>query len=195
MKYTPLTPQVKIAETDDAIYIDSPFSASNNEKFRSRGGQFDRETGRWKFPKTEATTAMIEELFGAESELVSALVPKDCIEKIDNQWQTGGYVIANRRDRDTPVKTAQGVQVAKGNWCPSGGSVANPRVTADDDLEIHVVVRKSYADRENLEIIAHNGSSRNPLENYSQNDLLEELQRRGLQTKHSPDAQLFGAVA
>ena len=91
---------------------------------------------------------MIEELFGAESVLVLALLPFSLVEEINNQWQKGGYVVATRSNHDSAVRTAPGVQLANGNWLPTGGTPPSPKVTADPNVEIHVVVRKSFADRE-----------------------------------------------
>lgn len=172
-----LTTQVKIALVESGVAISSPFSASNNEKFRSRGGIFDSESGRWILPNTRATHDLIEELFGADSELVTASVPSNLVEEAGNQWQKGGYVIGTRFKHNGPVKTAPCVQLAKGNWLPSGGTVADPKVSAEPDVEIHITVRKSYADREGLTIIKCEGPL-NPLENYSDEDLRAELRRR-----------------
>ena len=178
-KYNHLTSQVKIVVTDDGIAIESPYSHKNNQQFRSRGGHYDRDTGRWIFPNTEATMAMIEEMYGSESELAIASLPVGRIDEIDNQWQSGGYVVATRRNNDHPVKMAPGVQVAKGNWEPTGGTEAAPKVTGSADMEIHIVVRKSYAEREGLKIIANDEPARNTLKDVSIRDLIDELRRRG----------------
>ena len=176
---THLTSQVKIAVTPDGIAIESPFSSTNNEKFRSRGGVFDNKTGRWIFPDTAATRAMIEELYGNESELVIVALPSTRVDEIGKQWQTGGYVIATRFEQAGAVKTAPGVQLAKGAWLSKGGTQAEPKVTADPNTVIHIVVRKSYADRESLTIIANDPPSRNILEDINISDLIAELRRRG----------------
>ncbi len=176
---THLTSQVKIAVTPDGIAIESPFSSVNNEKFRSRGGVFDHKTGRWIFPDTAATRAMIEELYGNESELVIVALPSTRVDEIGKQWQTGGYVIATRFEQAGAVKTAPGVQLANGAWLPKGGTLTEPKVTADPNTVIHIVVRKSYADREGLTIIANDPPSRNILEDVNISDLIDELRRRG----------------
>lgn len=178
-KHKHLTTQVKIVVTDDGIAIESPYSHKNNQKFRSRGGHYDRDTGRWIFPNSEATLAMIDEMYGSESELVTACLPVALIDEIGNQWQSGGYVVATRRNSDFPVKMAPGVQVAKGSWEPTGGTEADPKVTGSTDMEIHIVVRKSYAEREGLKILASDEPARNTFEDASIRDLIAELRRRG----------------
>ena len=102
------------------------------------------------------------------------------VSELDNQWQLDGYVIATRRHRDELVFTPAGVQLAAGNWARSGGSQANPRVTGSD-LRITIVVRRSYAERENLTIIAeHDQPMANPMAIYSDSDITDEFRRRGL---------------
>ena len=155
---THLTAQVKIAIVEGGVAIDTV-------------------SGRWILPDTPATHNLIEELFGAESDLVIVSLPCNLIVEEANQWKKGGYIVGTRFKHNGPVKTAPGVQLAKGEWLPSGGTVADPKVAAEPDVEIHITVRKSYADREGLTIITCD-ATRNPLENYSDEDLRAELKRR-----------------
>ena len=172
--------QITVVETTEAIAVEVPFSQANNETFRSLGGKFDRESGRWIFPRTETTKKMIAKLFGEESPLSTVEVTRAAITEIDNQWQHGGYVIATRRERDGSVCTPTGVQLAAGNWARSGGSKANPRVTGTD-LRIEVVVRRAYAEREKLTIIATQDQQMdNPMASYTDADLIKECRRRGI---------------
>jgi hypothetical protein len=46
-------------------------------------------------------------------------------------------------------------------------------------MEIHIVVRKSYAEREGLKILASDEPARNTFEDASIRDLIAELRRRG----------------
>lgn len=169
--------QIHIIETKDGIKILTPFSESNNEVFRARGGKYDRSTRHWVFPRTKTTIAMIVELFGGESALVLVRVPNDRIVEFRNQWMLGGYVIAYRHSHDEPVRVPTGVQLEKGEWQPTGGDADNPRVTGSDCV-ITLVVRRSFAEREQLEIVESEDS--NPLASVETQYLIEELQRRGV---------------
>ena len=174
--------QIVVAEVVDEINIGSPYSAPNNEEFRVCGGTFERVNDRWHFPRSEATKAMIERLFGDDSgPLVTVEITQKDITEIDNAWQLGGYLVANRRYFDKPVTTYTGVQLAKGAFLRSGGTASAPRVTGTVDLVIHVVVRASFAKREGLKVIeTHDHPLDNPLEIFTDEDLIKEIRRRGI---------------
>jgi hypothetical protein len=177
---TTMKPQISIVVTLDEIAISSPFSHSNNEVFREKGGRWDAKSREWIFERTPATEQMIKELFGEPSQLVNARVPLGQIEERYNQWKIGGYVVANRYKHDSPVETPLGVQLEKGHWQKTGGTTTEPRVTGDKDMSITVVMRRSFAERAGLEIIASEDQTlSNPLAEFGIRALIDELRRRG----------------
>ena len=143
--------QVTITTSAETIKVVAPFSTKNNSAFRNRGGKFDNARG-WILPNTPTVQELIQELWGTSETLVWVRVQGGCITG-HQIAQIGGYVIASRRERDKSVSMARGVQVEHGRWLSSGGSVKNPAVTGSDDLTVKVLVRKDFAEANNLEII------------------------------------------
>ena len=189
-----MKPQINITETIDKITVKCPYSLTNNRLFKEKGGRWDAVCKQWVFDRTATTMDMITELFGNPSQLVIARVPLDRITDYGKQLQVGGYVVATRYRHNTPVEVPIGVQVEKGHWQDMGGSPAEPRVTGDKDMSITVVMHESYAKREKLEIIEHDTTPTNPLEYFEDNDLFEELHRRGWTGDASPHKQAFCSV-
>lgn len=170
--------QFKIIKNNGQISISAPFSAENNTIFRSKGGKFDTLSKCWIFDNTGATEAMIAELWGEESTLVRAEIP---LEKIDgyDQWRIGGYALATRRNRDYAVEIADGVQLLSGAFTKWGGSVKSPRVGREDQL-LSLICRKSFAQARDLKIIEESMDVINPLEKFSDSEIVAEMHRRGL---------------
>lgn len=174
--------QVRIEETEDNIKVVAPYSPTNNKVYKETDGKWDAAASAWVFPKTEATQRMLAELFGAQSEIVTAkLVGAKDITICDNFWQVGGYVIASRRGRDNPVNVADGVQVTAGTFRAFCGSVKHPAVgyLGQDGLAFTLVCYRSFAEAHELEIVSVD-SSFNPLAAFSDAQLLAEIKRRGL---------------
>lgn len=184
--------QITIAETLEKISIRSPRSHSSNAIFKSKGGTWNPEDKTWDFDRTEATRQMISDLFGDDSPLVRARVPQSAVNEAGNQWKVGGYVAAHRQRCDGPVAMPPGVQLEKGEWAKTGGTADEPRVVGDKDVVLTVVMRRAFAAREGLEIL---GSEEdhvvNPLGNFSNNDLLEELERRGMPRENFTTIESF----
>lgn len=173
--------QINITQNNKQISINAPYSATNNVIYRSRGGKFSKDTSAWVFAKSQAVETMITDLWGKDSALVQVEISgeDDQIEKTKNEWMLKGYKIASRRGRDCRVETPEGVQLAQGIWERSGGSVKNPRVGSASGLVLHVVVRRSFAEREGLKIIAED-TEFNPLAQFTDEELINEIKRRGL---------------
>lgn len=174
--------QIQISKSNGSISIVAPYSETNNAKFRNRGGKYDRSSG-WVFADAPASRELISELWGDESPLCVVRIPLGDAKSCGNQEMLGGYVLASRRGRDYRVELADGVTLMEGSFCGSGGSVKNPCVTWDGDVVLHVVVRRSFAERNNLTIVESEDqpvADSNPLADYSDDQLLAEIKRRGL---------------
>jgi hypothetical protein len=171
--------QVNIVETLEKISIGSPRSQSNNAIFKDKGGSWNPDDKTWDFDDTEVTRKMISDLFGDDSPLVCARVPKSELSEVGNQWKVGGYVAAHRQRCDGPVAMPPGVQLEKGQWTKTGGTPDEPRVVGDDDVVLTVVMRRDFAERMGLEILeSENSSVINRLKNVPTKDLVDELERR-----------------
>jgi hypothetical protein len=187
--------QIEITSQGGTVSISAPYSESNNEIFRSRGGKFDRDSSSWTFSDSPSVAAMVSDLFGDDSSLVTvSLQGSDLTQygqgqfrEVGNQWKLGGYVIGSRRFRDSRVESPEGVTLFEGNWESRGGSQKSPRVTSSGDIVIHAVVRRCFAERHNLNIVGQEQEvptpepiqETNPLAQYTDAQLIAELTRRG----------------
>lgn len=141
--------QTQIQVQDGKILIAGPYSEDNNQKWRELGGKF--VSGNWVLPDNDTSRSTVAELFGSKSDEVDVLVPANQLS--DGQIvQIGGYVLAQRRARDSRVKMPDGVSLAEGSFRSSGGSVKNPRVSFDYDLVFRLRCRKSFAESNGLSI-------------------------------------------
>lgn len=139
--------QTTITPQDGAITIRGPYSESNNRTWRELGGKFSG--GAWQLPDNETTRNKVAELFGTKSEVIEILVPADKATGTDI-LQIGGYVLAQRRGRDSRVEMPPGVSLAFGRFPASGGSVKNPRVAADATTLFRLHCRQSFAEANGL---------------------------------------------
>lgn len=176
--------QISITTTKESISIIAPFAETNNKRFRSKGGKFDRPSGAWVFPVTPAVTELITTLWGLPSQLVRIRVDNSQITG-SSEWMIGGYKLACRRHRDRAVEMPAGVRVEEGGWTDSGGSMKHPRPDCEGDFIIlSVVVHRSFAEAHGHQIIAEDTDSMSETESrlieFSNDELLAELTRRGL---------------
>lgn len=176
--------QITITTLRDTVQIVSPYSEVNNKIFRSKGGKFDRDSAAWIFSNTQAIEEMIENLWGVTSQLVRAKIDQETIE-MGKEWQTGGYKLAHRRDRDSPVEMAPGVRLESGAWKGSGGSVNHPMpACVDDEITLSVVVHRAYAEANDLEIIDEDCGDEPEIENglstFTDEEIYREAKKRRL---------------
>lgn len=141
--------QTQINVTTEGIIIAGPYSAENNDVWRSLGGKF--AGGAWIVPDNATSRETVAKLFGAKSDLVDVLIPS-AVTGRGAIAQIGGYVLASRRGRDYAAKLADGVSLAAGRLPASGGSVKNPSVAAGPDVVYRLRCRVSFALENNLEI-------------------------------------------
>lgn len=180
--------QLQFARSDQHVWILGPYNPANHKAYKLHNGTLDAtKTSQgqkpWKFAATPATDEMIVGLFGERSPLACALLKDSDISKGEARWRIGGYLLAATEGRDRGVKIPTGVRLEQGSWLPSGGSMQYPTIE-DDGVVLSVVVRREFAERHGLEIIAEDASSQpaeiSPLTRASNEDLLAECRRRGL---------------
>jgi hypothetical protein len=141
--------QIDISARDGKIAVVGPFSTENNTNWRELGGKFSG--GAWLLPDNKTTRETLVELFGAKSELVEVEVPASRA-RGDAIVQIGGYVLAQRRDRDSRVCMPDGVSLLRGRFSASGGSRKSPRVEIDKDVVFRLVCRSSFAEANHLKL-------------------------------------------
>ena len=168
--------QIEIVKENEQVLLRAPYSTTNNNAYRARGGKFDRDKAAWIFDDTTATQKMIDDLFGSESPLCRIRLTEREIAEDGNEWKIGGYVIATRRGRDFRVDSPVGVQLENGQWQSSGGSVKTPRVSGRD-IVVNIVVRRSFAERLGATILDAEAVV-SPLARFSTEELLAELAAR-----------------
>ena len=140
--------KIEIIEQDNTLRVTGPYSEENNTRWRSLGGKFSG--GAWILPDNDTSRETVAELFGTKSEEVDVLVPKSKTSGYQI-LQIGGYVLAQRRDRDSRVQMPDGVSLAAGEFSSSGGSRKSPAVCAASDVVFRLRCRKSFADAHGLE--------------------------------------------
>lgn len=149
--------QVTINITSDTIVVVGPYSEKNNDTWRSLGGKF--RNGAWHLPDNETARTEIAAMFGKRSEDVQALVPSSIL-KDGKTIQIGGYVLARRRYRDSPVTLENGVTLARGAFSQRGGSVKSPSISLDSDVIFVLTCRQAFAEANNLEIAHDNNNNK-----------------------------------
>jgi formylmethanofuran dehydrogenase subunit C len=142
--------QTTITVEDGKISVRGPFSQLNNTRWRELGGKF--AGGAWVLPDNDTSREIIRDLFGAKSDIVEVLVPRDATEGY-GILQKGGYVLAQRRSRDSRVEMPDGVSLAAGSFRSGGGSFKSPAVAAESDVVFRLKCRKEWAERMKLEIV------------------------------------------
>ena len=130
--------QIAVVEKKKYIYVYSPYSPSNIAQFKLFRGKWLEAQGCWEFVKSSEVKKMLTELFGEDSPGVKARLFEDRVEKSPNAWQIGGYVIHTRKGPEYPLQHPFSVIVR--GFPPQ-------RI-------VELIVRKDFADREKLEIIA-----------------------------------------
>jgi hypothetical protein len=103
------------------------------------------------------------------------------------QLQFSGYVIATRNAHKGCVRMAEGFEVIGGEWDETASAAhLEPRLSSPDAV-LHVVIRRSMADKHGLVIIEvlDNEPIQNPLLMFADSDLQVELEGRGYKVARS----------
>ena len=141
--------QTQINVEEGKIIVAGPYSELNNARWRELGGKFTG--GNWVLPDTSTAREVVAELFGAKSEEVEVLVPAA---KANGYQivQVGGYVLAQRRERDYRVQMPDGVSLEAGRFSSSGGSRKSPSVGLTTDMVFRLRCRRTFAEAHGLQV-------------------------------------------
>lgn len=179
--------QVKIVVVPAGIAVHGPFNENNNTAYRSLGGRYDRLGRRWILPNNADTWRKLDELFGEESPSAIVVILPGILTVSSGQLQFGGYVIATWNTHKGCVQMAEGVEVIGGEWDEAASAAhMEPRLSSPDAV-LHVVIRRSMADKHGLVIIEvlENEPLHNPLLIFADSDLQVELEGRGYKVERS----------
>jgi len=169
--------QLTVKTVEDKVEVTAPYSTANNNRYRGRGGSWTGSA--WSFKDIANVWVLITELFGVvkgENKVVTALVKPEG-DRVD-LLTVGGYVLAQRRDRDRAVDLKEGVEIISGEFSDYGGSRKNPMVTWSGELELSLVCTFKFAEEHDLEVIEE--KEVNPLAVYTDEELKQELERRAV---------------
>ena len=141
--------QARLDKETGKIY--SPYNKHAINIFRSKGGRYCADDKSWRFAP-ETAEQLFKRLFGTSDKIVTVDVDYDAADECENMWYIGGYVLATRPGRDYRVYLGDGVDLMRGYFPESGGSRANPRVAASDDILFRLEVREDFAKAHNLPV-------------------------------------------
>jgi len=173
--------QIQITPIASGIAVRGPYSAQNNEAYKSVGGIYDRGGRRWILPDNEVSWQLLHDLYGAEGPIVLTEIEPTCFTISGSQWQLGGYVVARWDTRKGRIQIFDGVELIKGEWDQAkSASLGTPCLMAGDSV-FQIQVRHDFAVTNWLEIVEELGEqkSKNPLAEFSDDDLKAELEDRG----------------
>jgi hypothetical protein len=166
---------------DGKILVKTPYCEEVVACCRSWGGKFDKQAGGWVVAGTRLSE--LEKLIGAaQSDLVE-------VEVGSADWRgyaqisVGWHVLAARRGRDYGADLY--ADMVAGSLPSSGGSVKNPRVAASDDARFRLWVPRDFAALLDLQVVTDPAcdvppAGINPLAEFSDEEVLAEVRRRGL---------------
>ncbi len=173
--------QINILVIPIGIAVHGPFNEQNNAIYKSLGGRFDRLGRRWILPNNEEVWLKLAELFGEDGPIVIVVIPPRMLTIFHGQLQFGGYVIAIFNTQKGCVQVAEGVEVVGGKWDEAASAARNTPYVSNPNAVLHVVMRRSMAEKHGLTIIKEleNQPIPNPLAPYADSDLQVELESRG----------------
>lgn len=177
--------QIQITPIASGIAVRGPYSSQNNESYKSVGGIYDRSGRRWILPDDDDSWELLYDLYGADGQIVVAAAEPKHLTTTGAQLQLGGYVVAQWNTNQSCVRLCEGVELIKGAWDHAKSTtLGNPCLMAGDSV-FQVQVRHDFAATSSLELIAELGDEKpkNPLAEYSDDDLRTEFEDRGFKVE------------
>jgi len=141
--------QARLDKTAGKIY--APYNKWAIQFFRGNGGRYCAADRSWTF-QPEIVEYLFRELYGTSDKIVTADVDYDAAAEFGNVWHIAGYILATRPYRDSRVHLGDGVDVTRGYFPGTGGSIQTPRVAASYDILFRLEVREDFANAHNLPV-------------------------------------------
>lgn len=179
---------VQITTNGTTTKLQSPYNPNLPAKAKLLGGKFNPSDKSWTFDSRDEQKVheLATAVYGTDGTQVQKLVSVQI-----KLYQGGsaiwefGRMIAERSSRDVKVRLGDGVILVSGSFKSSGGSAKYPEIGTDGQV---VIVRDvpeqlaldAIAKMPDVYSIVDSEPARisNPLENYSDADLIAELTRR-----------------
>lgn len=168
----PFMSDITIETAGNHAYLVAPYSPAANDDYKATGGRWDRDRRAWRFDvrDIEKVRAVVREHFGYDDQATEGV---DVRVTLSGTYGRGaecryfGRVLAERTERDRPVRLGRDVVLAEGRFERSAGSVKSPAVGDVDGIVLEVRnVPAGHADLEldEVEVIETGGVDRDALQ-------------------------------
>lgn len=135
---------VSVTIDGEKVIVNSPYHPDFPAPAKAIGGKFSSSTGTWTFAGRDEQRVrdLCREVYGTDGTpgpTVDVHVSLDALPGWD--WQSlyfAGRQLVSRRHRDDAVRLGEDVIVIAGGFPSSGGSVKNPRITAEKGTVLEV---------------------------------------------------------
>ena len=135
------------------LLVVSEYSAEFVKRAKTLGGKWQSGAKAWMFDPDDAAdvSAVLLDIYGEDGsgdvETCDVTVRVDLLDN-DQEITLCGLPVCRRRYRDEAVRMADGVILLRGAFPPSGGSMKNPRCSAEEGTVAKMKrVSKAIADR------------------------------------------------
>jgi len=137
-------PEIHV-ESGPPVTVRSPYHPDWPQRAKALGGRWDPGSKTWRFDPRDLDRAReaLFQVYGWDGtypvEILDTRLLLDGLPgaKLDRLWMFG-RLIAERRERDAPVRLGPRVIVVRGGFPPSGGSRKNPSLAPDPITELEV---------------------------------------------------------
>lgn len=181
---------VKITKTDTKVVLSTPYHPNLPSRAKALGGKFNPQNKTWVFDARDEQRVrdLAREIFGTDgSPITEPLVTvKFSGHMPGSEYWKFGRLIARRPGRDAEVQLGEGVVLVEGYFLGRNGSMRYPVIGGEGTvLEIRDVplsmARRAIAEDSRFSIVEDAPvAEHNPLAQFSNEELLAELERRGI---------------
>jgi hypothetical protein len=200
---------VTVKTVGNKVVLVSPFHPDLPARAKMIGGRFSSKDKSWSFDARDETRVLdlARELYGTdgriEVETVTVRVELTYAQaKGQSVWMFGREIVT-RTFRDAAVKLAPGVILIRGSFRVKGGSQKYPQIFENVSERVTLEVRDvplalaQQAQRDNPDLVQIvtitestmdiSADASNPLAEFSDEDLIAEVARRGIEIKIERD--------
>lgn len=161
----------EVHREEKKVYVFTEYDETIVKTFRSYAGKFDKEKKCWILPISRLPE--VEKNIGTSSTVVEVEVPKEKLDHAYEQYSIGYYVLASRKDRDSPAFVS--AELIRGTIPSSGGSAKNPCVNASEDSVFSLCVPLDFAKDRGLKIISKDEETMEYLQKQKE-ELIKQLE-------------------
>lgn len=123
------------------VYVKCEYSPDFVARAKQIHGKWTGES--WAFDESDESIvkSVLDQIYGENGDpvdRVDLIVDAGKMPEDGDSIRIGGYTVCSRRYRDSAVKMGEKAVLLSGEFCSSGGSVKNPRVSANYDTIIRL---------------------------------------------------------